>query len=141
MRTFSLRKTAGAAAAIAALGAASLGLAPAASASSGGGCGATTSGGYVNVTACISAKGAAVYPDGYANWVGIGSPPSSCSVTLELFDGSGTMVASRNWACGQSHYGPFAWAGTSPSTWSSLLVVRSSYGTVYASSKIQVLSY
>lgn len=141
MRVFSRRKLAGVVV-IAAFGAAGLALAPASNASSGGGCGQTTSGGYVNVTACISASGATVYPDGYTQWVGIGSPPANCSVTLELFDdSSGAVVASRTWACGHSHYGPFAWVGPSPSTWSSLLVVNSSYGTVYASSKIETLSY
>ena len=143
MRMFSRRKIA-AAAAIAVIGAASIALVPASNASSGGGC-LTASGGYVNVTACISASGATVYPDGYTQWVGYqGFIPSGCRVSLELYDSSGTMVSSRSWACttSRTHWGPFAWSGSSPSTWNSVLVVSApGWAPIYTPSKIQILSY
>jgi hypothetical protein len=138
VRSFLLRALAGVAA-IGAFGATSLALAPAASASSGGGCGLDTYVQFGEVTACISANGAAVYPDGYVDWNVV--PPGSCHVDLQLLDGSGHVVATRTWPCDRTHYGPFPWAGPSDTKWHSVLTVYTSWGAATASSNVEHLVY
>jgi hypothetical protein len=142
MRIFSRKKIAGAAA-IAAFGAASFALAPAAHASSGGGC-SSTAAGWVTVTACISASGATVYPDGYAGSWGIAGIPSGCHVYVQLLDGSNNTVQTRGWTCSssQTHYGPFAWVGPRGSNWRSIVTVSTTFsGSVAAVSPVEHLSY
>lgn len=147
MRGF-LRKALATAGAIGVFTATGLALAPAASASSGGGCNEVYYfGGYANVSACISAINAAVYPDAYVQWENA-YPFSSCHVTVDLLDNNtGAVVNSRTWSCGtghptQTHFGPFASAGQSGTKWRTHVIVTTDEGTEDAAySPVETLTY
>jgi hypothetical protein len=106
-------------------------------ASSGGGC-AGGGYGFGPMSACISASGGNVLPDGYITWENI---PPNCSVALELVNPSGYVVARGNYACGAHHYGPLSVSEPSGTTWYSEMWVFSNNGNGVAESPAQHLSY
>lgn len=107
--------------------------APQASATTGGGC-QTTYSPIFNVTACISAQGNVIYPDGYVSW-NTTNIPSGCMVSLFVQNSSGQNVARYNDACGYYHYGPFPRSVLCLTNWRTELVVYSNSGNVGSYSK------
>lgn len=108
-----------------------------AAASSGGGCQDTYSG-FGEVSACISASGGSVLPDGYVSWDTI---PPNCSIGLFLQNASHQNVARGNYPCGQHHYGPMTFTEPSGTTWYSVMIVYSGWGNAEADSPPEHLSY
>ena len=106
-------------------------------ASSGGGC-QDTYAGFGEVSACISASGGSVLPDGYVTWDTI---PPNCSIGLFLQNGSHQNIYRGNYPCGQHHYGPFSASEPSGTTWYSVMIVYSGWGNAEADSPAQYLSY
>jgi hypothetical protein len=124
---------------MAALATAGLAAAPAASASTGGGCGPGTYVQFGDLTACISANHETVLPDGYVDWNTI--PPGACSVELQLLDVAEIVQADYSYPCGWHHYGPLGYQGRTATYWSSRLLVHTSWGTAEADSPLEYLSY
>jgi hypothetical protein len=106
-------------------------------ASSGGSC-ADTYTGFGEISACISASGHSVLPDGYVTWDSI---PPNCSIGLFLQNGSHQNISRGNYPCGQHHYGPISTTKPSGTTWYSVIIVYSSSGNSEAESPAEYLSY
>jgi hypothetical protein len=133
-----LRKALAGGALIAAFAVASFTLAPAASASSGGGCFYPSYGSFAAVSACISASNETLLPDGYVTW---NTNPPLCSVLLQLVDIAGNVVASNSYPCGWRHYGPLGFQGNNGTNYYSTLTVYSGFGKVESVSPDIYLGY
>lgn len=106
-------------------------------ASSGGGCVSATADDGDKVSACISASGANVEPDGY-----VISAPVCTTVHIELFDATtNTKVLDDNVGCGEGHIGPFAYRGVNGHKYQSEVYMQtSSVTTVSAASPSETFS-
>lgn len=109
----------------------------AALASSGGSC-ADTYSGFGEISACISASGSSVLPDGYVSWDTV---PPNCSVAVFLQNGNHQNIYRGNYSCGQHHYGPFSAKEPSGTDWYSVVIVYSGSGNAEADSPVEHLSY
>ena len=138
MRSF-LRKILAGTAVIAAFAGTSLAAAPAASASSGGGCAyQPTYASFATINACISAKNDTILPDGYVEWNSI---PPGCRVFLALVDWGLNAITSYTYPCGWHHYGPLGWSPDNGYYYFSFLAVDTGQGNASSYSQAEYFSY
>ncbi|WP_435126219.1 hypothetical protein [Actinacidiphila sp. bgisy144] len=109
-----------------------------AQASSGGGCTSAWADDGDQVSACISASGSNLEPDGYV----IDASVCTTAHVLLADETTKTLVLDYNVGCGTGHVGPFAYKGVNGHKYQSeVYIEESNIQIVSAASPVETLSY